>query len=208
MKNLITGCQGVLRTTHNCRYLQSTDTVWKARTERCKVQELYTQRSLHLLEVTLPYLSHYLFSLQFFMQELKADTNAADASPRSLAFSLPFRTTPRTSLQFQTKKKSWLKLIFIDTTERCLNRRKSQEEIWGNAMRLLIAVIQNLQSVLGLIMKENARKSFQPTNPTDTKLLWKLLTLKQGCLFPKNLRITRKGLMLYHHCSTYCELQC
>lgn len=129
MKNLITGCQGVLRTTHNCWYLQSTDTVWRARTERCKVQELYTRCSLHLLEVTLPYLSHYLFSLQFFMQELKADTNAADASPRSLAFSLPFRTTPRTSMQFQTKKKSWLKLIFIDTREMSQQEKKPGRDL-------------------------------------------------------------------------------
>lgn len=99
-----TQCQGLFRAAHGCWNLLSIDTASSAWTESRTVGQLPTQHSAPRHSSVL---SHYLFSLQLFTQELKADANA---SPRSLVFSLPFRTTPGTPLQFQTKKKSWLKL--------------------------------------------------------------------------------------------------
>lgn len=53
----------------------------------------------------------------------------------------------------------------------------SQEKTWGNTIKLLSAVSQNLQTVLGLDYEQkNVRKSCQPASPADTKLLWKLST--------------------------------
>lgn len=205
MKNLVIGCQGVLITTHNCRNLLSIDTVWSAWTESHKVQELYMQHSAPH-KVTFLIVSLSVLTL-FLHPRIKDWHKCCRGLSQKLSFLFAAQNNPQNSpaIPNQREKMAETYNIIIGTTEECLVKRKSQEEIWGSSRRLLIAVIQNLQSVLGLDHEKNARESFQPTNPADTKLLWKMLTRKVW-LFPKNLTISRKGLIFYHHPSTHCVI--
>lgn len=145
---------------------------------------------LLLVQGTLPYCLFINSSLILYAR-IKVWHKCCRGLSQKLCFLFAFQNNPQNSLAIPNQKEKLAEAynIILDTTKKCLIRRKRQEEIWGNSTRLLIALIQNLQSVLTLDHKKK-KKSGKASSlqimltQSCSKNCWHLCKV---CLFPNNL---------------------
>lgn len=153
---------------------------------------------LLLVQGTLPYCLFINSSLILYAR-IKVWHKCCRGLSQKLCFLFAFQNNPQNSLAIPNQKEKLAEAynIILDTTKKCLIRRKRQEEIWGNSTRLLIALIQNLQSVLTLDHKKKKKsqvkllvykscwhKAAPKTAGTYAKFVYSQITLQEVNIIP------------------------